>query len=102
MISHSGYCNTEWKNTALSILKSNFTNSYNCKGKIKCVHNQGENGQQMLLSAAVLMNLNGNTNRTVALAKLLVYLKLFNGASLAPQDCHPHLYKRTHQALSLL
>ena len=61
-----------------------------------------KNSQQMLLSAAVLMNLNENTNRTVALAKLLVYLKLFNGVSLAPQDCHPHLHKQTHQALSLL
>jgi hypothetical protein len=47
----------------------------------------------MWLSAAVLMNLNENTNRMVGLAKLMMYLKLFNGASLAPQDCQPHLHK---------
>lgn len=44
-----------------------------------------ENGQQIRLSVAVLMDLNENTNRTAALAKLMMYLKLFNGASLAPQ-----------------
>lgn len=37
-MSHSGYFNTEWKNMAHRILKFNFTNSYNRKGKIKCVH----------------------------------------------------------------
>jgi len=41
-MSHSGYCTTEWKNMAQCILKFNFTNSYTCKGKIKCVHNHGE------------------------------------------------------------
>jgi hypothetical protein len=56
-----------------------------------------KNGQQMWLSAAVIINLNENTNRTVALAQLMVYLKLFNGASLAHHDCQPHLHKQTLQ-----
>lgn len=43
-MSHSGYCDTEWKNMAQSILKFNFTNLYNCKGKIKCVHKHDELG----------------------------------------------------------
>jgi len=58
----------------------------------------------MWLSAAVLMDLNENTNRTVALAKLMVYLKLFNGASLLfktanlastskhTRDCHSYKF----------
>jgi len=66
------------------------------------VTNFYKNGQQMWLSAAVLMNLNENANRTVALAKLMVYLKLFNGASLAPQDSQPCLHKQTLQTLSLI
>jgi len=52
-----------------------------------------KNGQQMWLSAAVLMNLNENTSRTVALAKLMVYLRLFNEVFFAPQGCQPCLHK---------
>lgn len=59
-----------------------------------------KNGQQMWLSTAVLMKLNENTRRTVALSHLFVYLKMFTWASPA-QDCQPCLTsKHTRQCHS--
>ena len=48
----------------------------------------------MWRSTEVLIDLNENTNRTVALAQLLAYLKLFTSASIAIQDCQPCLHKQ--------